>query len=128
MMIDIEKLKEINLNMGFVAGNLVLSQTARFLNRLYKDVYKVARYNNDEFVVIMKNANHFKAQTEAENLKDKLNNFLVLGVGPVEYNFSFVTYPTHSTSTQELLGLLEQAMILSKSRGKFQISSIEEMK
>ena len=128
IMIDIEKLKEINLNMGFVAGNLVLSQTARFLNRLYKDIYKVARYNNDEFVVIMKNVDHSKAQIEAEKLKDKLNNFLVLGVGPIEYSFSFVTYPVHTTSIQELLGFLEQAMILSKSRGKSQISSIEEIK
>lgn len=128
IMIDIEKLKEINLNMGFVAGNLVLSQTARFLNRLYKDIYTIARYNNDEFVVIMKNMDHAKAQIEAEKLKDKLSNFLVLGVGPVEYNFSFVTYPTHSVFIQELLGFLEQAMILSKSRGKFQVSSIEEIK
>ena len=128
IMVDIEKLKEINLNMGFVAGNLVLSQTARFLNRLYKDVHKIARYNNDEFVVMMKNTDDSKACIEAEKLKDKLSNFLVLGVGPVEYNFSFVTYPAHSSSTQELLGFLEQAMILSKSRGKSQISSIEETK
>ncbi len=127
-MIDIEKLKEVNLNMGFVAGNLVLSQTARFLNRLYKDIYKVARYNNDEFVVIMKNVDHSKAQIEAEKLKEKLSGFLVLGVGLVEYNFSFVTYPMHTASIQELLGFLEQAMILSKSRGKFQISSVEEIK
>lgn len=128
LMIDIEKLKDINLNMGFVAGNLVLSQTARFLNRLFGDSYKVARYNNDEFVVIMKNVDQTKAHIEAERLKEKFSDFLVLGVGPVEFNFSFVTYPTHSSSIQDILGLLEQAMLLSKSRGKFQVSSIEEIK
>ncbi len=128
VMIDIEKLKEINLNMGFVAGNLVLSQTARFLNRLYSGKYKIARYNNDEFVVIMRDTDHSKAHLEAEKLKDKLSDFLVLGVGPVEYNFSFVTYPIHTASLQELLGFLEQAMILSKSRGKSQVSSIDEIK
>ena len=128
IMIDIEKLKEINLNMGFVAGNLVLSQTARTLNRYFGDTYKIARYGNDEFVVIMNNTDHSKAQAEAEKLKDKLSDFLVLGVGPVEFNFSFVTYPVHSSSMQELLGFLEQAMILSKARGKFQVSSIEEIK
>lgn len=127
IMIDIEKLREINFNMGFVAGNLVLAQVARLLNRLFKGTFKVARYNNDEFVVIMKNTDHSKAQTETEKLKDQLYDFIVLGVGPVEFNFSFVTYPVHSESIQELLGFLEQAMILSKSRGKFQISSIEEI-
>ena len=128
LMIDIEKLKEINLRMGFVAGNLVLSQTARYLKRLFGEIYKIARYSNDEFVVIMESVDEYKAKVEAERLKDYLSNLTVLGVGTVEYNFSFVTYPTHSVNLSELLSLMEQAMILSKSRGKFQISSYAEIK
>lgn len=128
LMIDIEKLKEINLKMGFVGGNLVLSQTARFLKRHFQEKYKIARYSNDEFVVIMDEVDHSKAEVEAQELKHKFSDFVVLGVGPVEYNFSFVTYPTHSDSIQELLGFLEQAMLLSKSRGKFQISNVGEIK
>ena len=127
VMLDIERLNDINLKMGFIAGNLVLSQTARYLSRLFGDVYKIARYNNDEFVVIMKSVDQNKAKLETENLKEQLSNISVLGIGPVDYNFSFVTYPTHSSSIAELLTLLEQAMLLSKSRGKSQISSFDEV-
>lgn len=128
LMIDVEKLKDINSKMGFVAGNLVLSQVARHLKRLYGDLYKIARYSNDEFVIIMDHTDHNKARVEADKLKDHLSNISVLGVGTVEFNFSFSTFPTHSESTSELLTLLEQAMLLSKSRGRFQISSYDELK
>ena len=128
LMVDIEKLKEINLRMGFVAGNLVLSQTSRYIKRLFSESYRIARYSNDEFVVIMDLVDEHKAKLEAEKLKDYLSNVTVLGIGTVEYNFSFVTYPMHSSNISELLSLLEQAMILSKSRGKFQISSFGEIK
>ena len=128
IMLDIERLNDINLKMGFVAGNLVLSQTARYLNRLYGSAHKIARYNNDEFVVIMEDVDQSKARIEAERLKEQLSNIFVLGIGPVDYNFSFVTFPMHASSIEELLTLLEQAMILSKSRGKSQISSFDEVK
>ena len=127
IMIDIEKLKDINLKMGFVAGNLVISQTARYLKRLYDDLYKIARYNSDEFVVILKGVEQNKARIETEKLKEHLSGVSVFGIGLIDYSFSFVTYPVHTDSLSELLALLEQAMILSKSRGKFQISSYDEL-
>lgn len=128
IMLDIEKLKEINLNKGFVAGTLVLNQLSNFLSRFFADRAIIARYNNDEFVLIFKNTDQNKALILTNELKEKLSNFSVLGVGTIDFNFSYVTFPTHSTSIQELFSFLEQGMILSKSRGRFQISSIAEVK
>lgn len=127
LMIDIEKLKDVNLSMGFVAGNLVLSHTARCLSRYYGDKYKIARYSSDEYVVLMAGINQSQARLETESLKEKLSNVSVLGVGTVDYNFSFVTYPSHSENIAGLLSLLEEGMILSKSRGKFQIAGVDEI-
>lgn len=128
IMIDIDKLKDINLKMGFVAGNLVLSQTARYLKRFFGEKCKIARYSNDEFIVILEGADHNKARLEAEKLKSELSNISVLGVGPVDYSFSFTTFPTDTSSISELLTVLEQAMLLSKARGKSQISSFNEIR
>jgi diguanylate cyclase (GGDEF)-like protein/putative nucleotidyltransferase with HDIG domain len=127
ILIDIEKLRDINISQGFVAGNLVLSQTGRYLKRLYDESAVLARYNNDEFVILLKNTDKEKAKIEVQRIKDALSNTNVLGVGTIDYNFSFITFPTHSDSISELLGLLEQGMILSKSRGKSQISSYDEL-
>ena len=127
ILIDIDRLKDINLESGFVAGNLVLGQTGRYLRRLFNSDVKIARYNSDEFVVILNNTDQNKARVEVERVKECLSNMSVLGVGPVYYNFSFVTFPLHTGSIQELLCLLEQTMAFSKSRGKLQISSYDEL-
>lgn len=128
ILVDIEKLRDINISQGFVAGNLVLSQTGRYLKRLYGESVIIARYNNDEFVILLKDTDQEKTKIEAQRIKDALSNVTVLGIGTIDYNFSFVTFPAHTDSLSELLGLLEQGMILSKSRGKFQISSYDEIK
>src|SRR3989338_8300620 len=127
ILIDIEKLNNINLKMGFVAGNLVLSQTARYLTRLYGDSHQLARFGNDEFVIILKDTDEKKARQEAEKLRKKLNNLSVLGVGTVDYNFSFVTYPAHANEVLELLTILEEAMLISKSRGKSSVCGFDEV-
>jgi putative nucleotidyltransferase with HDIG domain len=88
----------------------------------------IARYNNDEYVIIMKDFDEKRARVEAENLKEHLKNVTVLGVGPVDYNFSFVTFPAHGVSVVDLLTLLEQAMLISKSRGKSQVSGFDEVR
>lgn len=116
-LIDIDKLTDINLQWGYIAGNLVISQTARTLQRYYEHC-ALARYSNDEFVLIMLDVNETLARVEIEKLKERLSHVCVLGVGPVEYNFSSVTFPTHGETISELLGLLEHSMIISKSRGK----------
>lgn len=127
IMVDIQKLNDINLRSGFVAGNLVISQTIRYLSRLYEGLYQIARYNNDEFVVILKGVDDKKVLLEVDRLRDKLKNFSVLGVGPVDYNYSHITYPTHGETIPELLNLLEQSMKLAKTRGKSQVCGGREL-
>lgn len=127
ILIDINKLNEINLSKGFVAGNLVLSQTSRYLMRMYGEKYKIARYNKDEFVIVLNGVNEKEILSEIDRLKNNLSNISVLGVGPVDYNFSFVTYPSHAESISEILKLLEQSMDVSKSRGASQICGATEL-
>ena len=128
IMIEIEKFRDINLNMGFVASDLILSQLMQVLNRNLANTGKIARYNNEQFVLILENTDQASAALIAGKLKNVLGNFLVLGIGMIDFNFSYVTYPAHTVSVSGLLVLLEQGIILSKSRGTFQVSSIEEIK
>ena len=128
IMIEIEKFRDINLNMGFVASDLILSQLMQVLNRNLTNTCKIARYNNEQFVLIFENTDQKHAAVISDKLKNILSNFLVLGIGMIDFNFSYVTYPAHTISISELLLLLEQGIILSKSRGIFQISSVDEIK
>ena len=128
LMIEIDGLRDISLNQGHMASSLVISQVTKYLLRMFGDKYKIARYSSEQFVAICENVNHQSIQEVSNTLRDKLSHFLVLGVGVVDFNFSYVTYPIHASNTQELCAYLEQGMILSKSRGKSQISSIDEVK
>ncbi|MBI1857601.1 MAG: HD domain-containing protein [Candidatus Melainabacteria bacterium] len=128
ILVAIDKLKEINLKWGFVAGNLVLSQTLRNLRKQYNNHIEIARYNNDELVLIMQGLNEKEARSETEELKTTLSNVCVLGIGPVNYNFSFVTYPTHAESISNLLTLLAHASKISKARGYGGLCGVDEIK
>lgn len=127
ILIDIEKLNDINSKWGFVAGNLVISQTARHLSRYYDQSAQIARYNSDEFILILPGIDEKRVKEEASRLKERLKHLCILGVGPVDYNFSTVTYPVHCNSVPDMLTLLEQTMIIAKSRGKGGMCTADEI-
>lgn len=127
VLVDINKLNQINLKMGFVAGNLVISQTSRYLSRLYSDRHIVARYNNDEFIVLFKNTSYSQSMEEINLLRKKLGYVSILGIGPIDYSFSLATFPDHGQSCTELLYVLERSMELAKARGKSSVCSAQEI-
>jgi diguanylate cyclase (GGDEF)-like protein len=50
--IDVDGLKQINDEYGYERGNLLLTETARLLRRVFRDTDIVARFSGDEFVVL----------------------------------------------------------------------------
>ncbi len=53
LMVDLDGLKDVNDTLGHDAGDMLLVETARRLERLTKDVGQVARLGGDEFVVLL---------------------------------------------------------------------------
>ena len=86
---DIDRLSEINLKYGQKAGNSVLVNVAGVLKKMLKDSAYIARLNEADFVVVLKNfsfeeADRMLAKTEkavsTECSKDKMKVSMKYGI------------------------------------------------
>ncbi len=71
--IDLDDFKKINDSFGHLAGDKVLQQTARILERNLRSVDTVTRYGGDEFVVLLPNTSKEEAEKARQRILDDLD-------------------------------------------------------
>jgi diguanylate cyclase (GGDEF)-like protein len=69
LMVDLDRFKEINDNLGHRVGDLVLRETAERLTRSVRTTDTVARLGGDEFIVVLPD---LKDESEAEVIAAKI--------------------------------------------------------
>jgi diguanylate cyclase (GGDEF)-like protein len=69
MLMDIDQFKEVNDQYGHPAGDDVLQEIARFLNKYFADGM-ICRYGGEEFVVIIEGETAKTAKERAETFRD----------------------------------------------------------
>ena len=72
LMIDIDRFKQINDQMGHLCGDVVLQKIATCLNENIRLYDKVGRYGGDEFIICLPNTSYEKAHEIAERLRKKI--------------------------------------------------------
>jgi diguanylate cyclase (GGDEF)-like protein len=116
---DMDRLKQINDELGHDAGDRVLRQSGSLLRRGLRAQDLVGRYGGDEFVVVLPNLTRETAFERAEHLiagfrqiNEQLPEDLHVGlsVGIATYPFDAEDYPT-------LVKMADQAMYLAKRDG-----------
>ena len=74
-MIDLNQFKPVNDNFGHPVGDLVLQQTASFLQNSVRDTDFIARFGGDEFVFIFPETNLISAQRIMQKILDNYERF-----------------------------------------------------
>ena len=122
VLIDLDKFKAVNDNLGHLEGDLVLARVGRILEQKCRHSNVVARYGGDEFIVLMPETSLDQAKTLSERLRSALSSDPLLAQRKVTGSCGVACFPAHGATIEELIREADQAMYRSKSAGGNRVS------
>jgi diguanylate cyclase (GGDEF)-like protein len=117
LMIDMDKLKDINDAFGHEAGNSAITLVAQCLQRSIRNTDHAARFGGDEFAVLLPGASPEVAEAVIKRVRHNVyKTTLDLRSRMIRCSVSIgvVNYPKDARDTRELLSLAEHKMYRDK--------------
>jgi len=121
LFIDLDGFKTVNDTLGHEAGDELLQRVGAILTGSVRHSDTVARLGGDEFVVILNEVSNVgDAVLVGEKLVSALRAPIPLREGPATIGASIgvSVYPEHGESAEVLIQKADQAMYISKHKGK----------
>ncbi len=122
---DVDHFKKFNDTYGHALGDEVLKRVAQTLKNESRDQDIPARYGGEEFVVLLPDTPEQSAFEQAERIRQAIENLKIeseSGTLKVTMSLGIATCPLHTEKVDELIKLADQALYLSKNRGRNQSS------
>lgn len=125
--IDIDNFKDVNDELGHLAGDDVLRRVGRLVQDNIRSIDLAARYGGDELGVLLTDmaeseavamANRIKRMVEAARILDRTGTEI-----PVTLSIGVATWPAHGKSADELLDAADSAMYQAKKAGRNRVVS-----
>lgn len=120
LMVDLDKLKQINDNFGHPVGDAAISQIASILKKLLRSGDTAARYGGEEFGIILPGSTLIEAALIADRLCATIRNTPVPGLGKISASIGAATYPMHASTAAELIENADKALYVAKNSGRDQ--------
>jgi len=114
IMMDLDRLKQVNDRMGRLQGDKVLTAVAALLDARSRQPNVVARYGGDEFVILVPETNTQQAEILAEGLRAAVEADDFLRTHEVTASFGIATFPDHGRTPEEILRVVDSGMYLAK--------------
>ncbi|MEW6563765.1 MAG: EAL domain-containing protein, partial [Pseudomonadota bacterium] len=121
MFIDLDNFKEINDTLGHDIGDRLLEEAARRITGCLREYDTVARLGGDEFGAILPDLEHpLHAERIAQSIIDQLIAPFQLDNDQayISASIGITLYPTDADNAAALMKNADQAMYLSKNRGR----------
>jgi len=117
LMVDVEKLREINTKHGHDQGDQVLKAVAEALNRSIRTNDFVARYGGDEFIVFVDSGDQQIAQTISNRISQNVYNISLSFGGlakRLEVTIGMAVYPISGHHLQDMMNFADSDMYKQK--------------
>ena len=125
VMLDIDHFKRFNDAFGHQAGDTLLRALGDFLSQRTRGQDVACRYGGEEFALILAGASAADAAKRSELLREELTHLAVTHsgqvLGRVTFSIGIAAYPTHATSTDQLLRAADEALYRAKDEGRDRI-------
>jgi two-component system cell cycle response regulator len=122
LMLDIDHFKNINDELGHLAGDAVLREMARLLREGLRSVDSVGRYGGEEFVLILPQTRHEEARQTAERLRQQIEQHAFKTAEQltrITVSVGVATFPSENVdSAATLLREADEALYRAKEQGR----------
>lgn len=116
--IDVDNFREINDRLGYDIGNSVLRSLAEALRRNVRAVDTLARYDVDEFALLLPETGYEPSQVVIRKVKAILADVVQQNEWPVTFSIGVVTYIRPPQSIDEIVRKSDDLMYILKKSGK----------
>jgi len=122
LFVDLDTFKEVNDTLGHAAGDQVLIEVARLLQRVVGAADFVARLGGDEFAVVLRaKPAAERIATLAREIKEAFAASSITVDGqtvPLQCSIGAAHYPQHGLTVEELLSAADLAVYQAKAEGR----------
>jgi diguanylate cyclase (GGDEF)-like protein/PAS domain S-box-containing protein len=122
LMLDLDRFKDVNDNLGHLAGDELLQQVAKRITARLREVDLVARLGGDEFIVLLEDITHPEnaARISEDIVADLSKPFQLSQSDDVRIGVSIgiSLYPQHGDTPEILMNSADKALYQAKDRGR----------
>ncbi|HQC85521.1 MAG TPA: EAL domain-containing protein [Rhodoferax sp.] len=125
LFIDLDRFKAVNDTMGHAAGDALLVELARRLREVLRDVDVVCRQSGDEFLVLVRNVEHWEWLGEvADRILRVVEGPVGLanGAARISASIGIARFPDDAEDFEPLVKCADIAMYQAKSLGRARYS------
>ena len=127
LFLDLDHFKEVNDLLGHATGDLLLKEVAARLQSCVRANDTVARLGGDEFTIILVEDVGSHVEQVAQKILGTVGEICTIGTDHVKISCSIgiTVYPGDATNSADLIRNADQAMYLSKTNGRDQLTFFE---
>ncbi len=125
LIVDIDHFKRINDSYGHPFGDEVLQGVAAIMKKAVRKGDAAGRYGGEEFVLYLHMADPLQAKEGAERFRRMIRQAKFLHEGrpvAVTASFGIACAPLHGLAVEDLLKRADEALYLSKQRGRDRVT------
>jgi len=129
VMLDIDHFKSINDTLGHQEGDLILQTIGKVLLKQVRKSDIACRYGGEEFLLMLYDTTLNDATKRVKEIKQSISEIKFHSceglVKSITASFGIAIYPDHSRRIHALIKSADQALYLSKQRGRNRITVYE---